>query len=366
MPEVQPSPPSRTMNRFGLALLLYVWILLILGGIALFFLQDYLSAYEGSQVKYCVQRYEDALQEAPPEAARRALEVLDARILSPEEREAWLRGRFSGASLAKDHVRSRDTEQIYTVKDAAGQVLGTVVLAPMARTRYNLPVWEVADEIYDYSALFRREEITVPSDYQVFLGSLPLESSCIVETQIPYADLAECYQAYPDLPTMVRYRTPPFVGDPVLHVFSEAGRELPPEELNEDAYLDRCSDEVRQRVRDFVPDFVELYVRYSANIDDSYLYYFFRLRALVRPESPLNSRLEQSLDGIGFSHTRRLTLKSVDLDRVTDLGQGRYLAELHYVTDITYRMGKATTEEQVQLVLMDVDGTLLADALYFR
>ena len=60
---------KRKRSRFGVGLLLYAWILLMIGGGLLFVLNDYLIAYEQSQVKYCLSDYRDALEKTLPAAA---------------------------------------------------------------------------------------------------------------------------------------------------------------------------------------------------------------------------------------------------------------------------------------------------------
>ncbi len=356
---------KKRRSRFGLGLLIYVWILLILGGAALFVLQDYLSAYEASQPRYFVEEYEGSLREQPPEAACLALDDIDSRIVTEEEKEAWLQEQLAEIHLSKDASLSREEHQVYRIKDAAGEQLGSVSFEPVGQGKYSLPVWGVKEEAFDFSDFYRSEEITVPADYRVFLGEYPLDKRCITEDKIPYAALEECYLHYEGLPTMVRYETPLFVGEPTLRVQDAQGKELSPEELNEDAFLDRCSQEIREKAEEFVPKFIDLYVLYSADIKESYQYYYFQLRPLVQPDSQLYVRLRMAFEGLGYTATKSVSLDSVEINRLTDLGQDRYLADVSYATTVTGSEGPIPMEDHVLLVLVDNDGTLLADALYY-
>ena len=64
---------------------------------------------------------------------------------------------------------------------------------------------------------------------------------------------------------------------------------------------------------------------------------------------------------------RAVSLESVELLRVIPLGQGRYLADARYSTLITSRgSDPVETDDHVLLVLVEEDGKLLADALYFQ
>ena len=357
--------PKKRKSRFGLFLLIYVWVLLILGGVGLYKLQDFLSAYEASQPRYFVEEYEGSLREQPPAAACQALEDMDSRILADEEKEAWVREKLSEISLSKDASLSREDHQVYRIKSAAGELLGSVSFEPVAQGKYSLPVWGVKEEQFDFSAFYRSEEITVPSDYSVFLGEYPLDKSCIAEENIPYAALEECYLHYEDLPTLVRYQTPPFVGEPQFRVLDSAGKELGQEDLNEDFYLDRCSPEIREKAEEFIPQFVDLYVLYTADIRESYEYYFYQLRPLVRRDGPLYVRLRMAFEGLGYSATKSVSLDGVEIERITDLGQDRYLVDVHYSTTVTGSEGPIPMEDHILLVLIDSDGPLLADSLYY-
>ena len=357
--------PKKRKSRFGLFLLIYVWVLLILGGIGLYKLQDFLNAYEASQPKYVVEEYEGSLREAPSEAARCALEEIDSRILSDEEKETWLQERLGEIHLIKDASLSREDHQVYRIRDAAGEELGSVSFEPVGQGKYSLPVWDVTEEEFDFSASYRTREITVPSDYAVLLGDYPLDKHCIAEKNIPYAALEECYLHYKDLPTMVRYETPSFVGEPALRVLDSEGKELGQEDLNEEAFLDRCSPEIREKAEEFIPKFIDLYVLYSADIEDSYRFYFYQLRPLVQPNSPLYTRLRMAFEGLGYTATKDVSLDRVDINRITDLGKDRYLVDVSYATTVTGSEGPIPMEDHVLLVLIDNDGTLLADSLYY-
>ncbi len=357
--------PKERRSRFGLFLLIYVWVLLILGGIGLYKLQDFLNAYEASQPKYFVEEYEGSLREVPSEAALSALDDIDSRILSDEGKEAWLREQLAELRFSKDASLSREDHQVYRIQDAAGEELGSVSFEPVEQGKYSLPVWGVTEEEFDFSAAYRTEEITVPSDYSVFLGDYPLGKRCIVEKDIPYAALEECYLHYKGLPTMVRYETPPFVGEPALRVLDSEGRELGQEDLNEETFLDRCSPEIREKTEAFIPKFIDLYVLYSADIEDSYRFYFYQLRPLVQPDSPLYTRLRMAFEGLGYTATKDVSLDRVDINRITDLGKDRYLVDVSYATTVTGSEGPIPMEDHILLVLIDNDGTLLADSLYY-
>lgn len=358
--------PKRKQSGFPSALVIYAWFLLILGGAALVLLQDFLQEYELSRPSYCVADYEERLGETVPETALRAMDDIDAQVLSDQEKSAWIQALLQDASLSKDQTQSREERQVYQILASDGQKLGSVVFEPVSTAKYQMPVWAAVEESFDFSAYYRSTAVTVPSDYQVYLGDRLLGRDCAAQEQIPFALLEECYLHYENLPTMVRYETMPFVGDVQLRVYDRQGQEVPAERLTEEAYLDNCPAEVRERVEAFVPEFVELYVLFSADIQDSANYYYRLLTPLVRPGSQLAERMKLAFEGFGYSATKAAELETVVINRITDLGSGRYLADISYTTQVKGRQGTVPVDDHILLVLCSVNGQLLADALYYQ
>ncbi len=356
---------KRKRSRFGVGLLLYAWILLILGGGALFVLNDYLDAYEASQVKYCLADYQNDLKETLPEAAVHALGDLDPAVQSAEENQAWALELLQGAYLTKDAANSVDGErQAYWLKTANGDKIGSVIFGVTGHGRYGVPVWEPVEEHFDFSSRYQTTGITVPADYSVYLGGRLLGEDCIVETRIPYDALAECYLHYEGLPSMVRYESVPFVGEPELKVFDETGRELEPEELDQEHFLFRCSAEDRAAVEAFIPDFMHDYIYYSADTNGGALHWYLGLKAQTVPYGQLSIRIDQALESFGYVKVRDVKILYIEVRDIADLGGGLLLADVHYKTVITALNGPVEVEDQAQVVLRWVNGKLLADALY--
>lgn len=360
--------PLKPRSPFTSGLVIYIWVLLILGGIALMVLQDFLKSYEGSQPGSCVEAYIQALHSSVPDSALRALDDLDPLVMSEEDRADFIRSLLREAELKKLPGESREDHLVYQVKAADGQRLGTVVFEPVARTKYNLPVWSQVGSSFDFSDYYTTLEVTVPSDYRVYLGDLLLGPDRIVEKDIPYSILADYYESFPDLPTMVRYETVPFVGDGKLRIQDRGGKAVEAEQLREEAFLDRCPEDVLEKAETFVPEFIELYVYFSSDINSSAHYYFDLLRPYILQDSELFVRLRQAFEGLGYNlQIRSVSLESVDLKMVIPLGQDRYLADVRYRTLIGTRGNDPVeTEDHVLLVLVEEEGQLLADSMYFQ
>ena len=182
---------------------------------------------------------------------------------------------------------TREDHLAYRIWSADGQLLGSVAFEPVAGEGSALPVWTAVDERFDFSACFKTSSLVVPADYQVYLGTMPLGPEWIREEGLPYQSFADITEPIPGLPVLVRYETPPFLGEPALWVVNEKGEQLRAEDLNEGLFLDRCPEEIRGQIEEFLPDFVNLYVLFSADIRDSAGYYYGQLKPMVLPDSPL-------------------------------------------------------------------------------
>ena len=368
-PEPAEASPEKGKKRkssgFSTGLVIYTWVLLALVGAALGYFYLYLGAYEHSRVKRCEESYLEAVHQQPPEAAALALADLDPAIRSPEENLLWTKALFSDCELLRQASQSTETTKVYSVKASDGQIIGSVTFAVTSRGDYKLPVWEKVDERYDFHSYYRMTELVVPPDYSVTLGGKLLGPEAVVERDIPFAALEECYLHYDNLPRLIRYSGGPFLEMPELTILDPDGVRHSPEELTEELFLDNCRGEARERVEDFIPGFVTLYGYYSADVNGSAMAYYGRVRRLTVPDSQLWDRINHAVGSFGWSNTKALQFEDIQIRLVTDLGENRYLALVSYDTLITGLHGAVPSHDDVQIILVDLDGTLLADALYY-
>ena len=341
-PETAETAPEKGKKRrssgFSTGLVIYTWVLLALVGAALGYFYLYLGAYEHSRVKRCEESYLEAVHQQPPEAAALALADLDPAIRSPEENLLWTKALFSDCELLRQASQSTETTKVYSVKASDGQIIGSVTFAVTSRGDYKLPVWEKVDERYDFHSYYRMTEL---------------------------AALEECYLHYDNLPRLIRYSGGPFLEMPELTILDPDGVRHSPEELTEELFLDNCRGEARERVEDFIPGFVTLYGYYSADVNGSAMAYYGRVRRLTVPDSQLWDRINHAVGSFGWSNTKALQFEDIQIRLVTDLGENRYLALVSYDTLITGLHGAVPSHDDVQIILVDLDGTLLADALYY-
>ena len=314
--------------------------------------------------------YQEALRREAPEAALRALVIPSSADQSEAEKRAMLTPLLATAYLEADGEGSTADRPGFLIRSAEGQLLGSVAFESCGTDEEGIPVWTVAGEQFDFSGCFRTASLLLPPDYSVSLGGRLLGPEWIRETDVGYASFAAAAEDFEDLPSLVRYETPPFLGEPALRFYNEQGKELSPEDLREEVFLDRCPQDVRAQIEEFLPGFLDLYIHFSADIKDSAYYYYSRLSPMVvQPESPLFLRMRAAFEGFGYSGARGAELQSVTLHHVTDLGGGRYAANLNYVTLITgHSSAFDPVEDELHILLIlrqADDGQLLAEALYF-
>lgn len=344
-------------SRFVPGLLLYLLVLVLLLSAALFILRDFLSCYEASRPVRALERYEAMLQEAPTEACRDGLAGLDTKLESEEEALAWLQPRLQDAQLREDLAESSEGRKLYRVL-MDGQVCGSVTLVQQEAGRFGFAPWEIGEERYDFSPWLHTLSITVPAEYQVRLGTQTLGREYIVERALPFEALGECYELYDDLPTKTRYETGALLGEYALEAVDARQKPVAPEMLEDDRYLDNCSAEEKERLTAYAEAFVPAYVQYT-----SALVGLPTLSALIRNDSALYQRL-RSVAADGFWRATYTNLLSTEVDRTVNLGNGRWMMDLHYETESESYSGLVALEYHLRFVLEESNGTLLAVALY--
>lgn len=352
-------------DRFTLGLLVYALILMAICAVALLIFHRFINSYEASRPQKLVEAYSLSLKGELNDAGIRALARMEPPAHEDPESLRWAEDLVQGATLVKDYVNSTDEQLVYRLRSEDGRAIGSVTFAVTGKGSFGMPVWEKVEEEFDFSAYCKTLEVTVPSDYSVYLGERLLGPENVTERAIPYEALEECYLHYEDLPTMVHYVSPPFMSDLQLRVVDARGQERSVEELTETLFLDSASPEDRARVESFIGQMIPAYVLFTADINGRAKDYFNPLMTYVVSGSQLHTRMLQALENAGWGKTQSLKVTDIRVNFVTDLGDGRYLADVTYDSDLTTAWGtRAQMTDNARVVILDLDGTLKADAVY--
>lgn len=344
-------------SRFGVFLLLYALVLALIAAAALYVFRGFLREYEATRPERALEAYAQTLQSGPTEAARAALSPLDTSLESEEEALAYLAPLLHDARLREDVSQRGEHTRVYRVLVEGGEC-GRVSIREGEPGRFGFTPWALDAESYDWSAWFHTLRLTVPAEYQVCFGVQTLGDDHVTRRGLPYAALAECYERYEGLPTLTSYETGPLIGDGQLQVYDRNGQRIASEQLDEERYLDNCTEEQKARLRDFAEAFLPAYVEYTV-----YTVGYGKLQPLVVPRSALDQRLTRA-SSERMSYATRCELLGSEIRHMVDLGQGRWLLDLHYETRIKGQGEPVETAYGIRVILIEDEGQLRAESLY--
>ncbi len=353
-------------SHFWLGVGIYVLVLLIAAAAALWVLRDYLQVYERSIPGNYLEAYQTELREhGPTDACLEALRIADGKLQSEEETKAWAEELLSEATYPRIVNLSGPETKVYSIR-TNGQPIGTVTFTATDAGRFGLTEWQLSGEEYDFSQFTQTAAFTVPEDYRVVVNGVTLDASYITEDAVPYQYLTECYEHYENLPHMLRYESGQYFGDVEIQVLDGEGKAVAPEDMREEYFLDNCGEELRARAEEMIPAFIENYVFFSSDLHEKSVVYYSQLYPYVVPGSMLSIRLQQAFEGLGFERPRDLKILDVQINLLTDLGNGKYLADVTYQTEITGKEDTVITEEHIRIVLCETGGMLKAEALFVQ
>lgn len=357
---------KKKKSRFWLGLTIYVLVLAAAAAAALWVLRDYLQEYEKSIPGNYLEAYVTGIREqGPTDACLDALCDADGNLQSEEERKAWAEELLAVATYPKIVNRSGPELKVYSIR-TGGQQIGTVTFTATDPGRYDLSEWQLSEEEYDFSEFIHTTAVTIPQDYSLVVNGVTLDGSYITEDAVPYQYLTECYEHYENLPYMVHYESGQYYGDVEIRVLNGEGKEVKPEDLREEVFLDNCEDELRARMEEFIPALLEKYVFFSSDLHGRSMLYYADLYHYVVPGSMLSIRLQQAFEGLGYERPRDLKFLGAQINLLTGLGDGKYLADVTYQTEITGKEDTVTTEEHVRIVICEQKGKLQAEALFIQ
>ena len=355
---------KKRFPAFWVGIAVYVLVFAVLSFFGLKIFRDYIAAYEQSRPGKAMEEYRAELTErGHTDAVVQALSALDPNIRGEEENLRWAEELLREASFPRMLNLSDDSHMVYSVR-SRGQQIGQITAVPGPADRFGFRDWTISEESYDFSAFMHSSEATIPADYSYSVNGVTLGREYITEENIPFETLADFYDRYEDLPTMVHYRSGLYLDEAEVQVTDPSGHVLSPDEMTETYYLDNCGAHIRELADEFIPRFLQLYVNFTANLYNSYSYNFANLRPLVLSESQLNLRMRQAAEGFGYTTTKKAEILSMDTLVVTRLSADRYLADITYVTEITGHADPVVIEDHIYLVMYEHKDYLLAEALY--
>lgn len=353
---------KKKRSPFARGLLIYALALAAAGLAALALLYGALDAYEASRPGSGVKAYlRDIGENGPTEACLAALPELDESLKSREENISALQSLLAGAAYKKAPDLSTQARWAYRLS-LDGQPVGVIYLEQSGKSTFGFSPWQVCLEEYALSPLLKKVALSLPEGYVPTFNGQKLDARCIVDHAAEYETLSQYYDDMDGLPRMCRWESGAYIGAGEIQVLDRSGMPLPEESLTEAFYLDNCDKSEKSRAEEFSRELIARYLAFGANVDKNYYANYSRLMELVVPESQLHMRIRAS-EGLGYSNTRSCELLSLTLNLCTDLGDGRYLADISYVAEIQGSAEPVETESQARLIMEEQNGVLLASAM---
>ncbi len=374
----------RTKKRSGIwfALGMFVYALVFLGAAAygLKYLWGILEAFEEKE------SYEEQVTVNPIDEYMASLTVdhvldqatpavyatLNQSIQTEEECRqllaSYLTGEFARAKVMTMGMTSDSSEIRYDIYCGTHKV-GQVTTSSYTEERYGFTVWEISEESFDLSYLVATEEmmgevftITVPHDYTVCVNGVVLDANFLIETGIHYEVLEEFYKDY-ELPYIVTYQAGPFMGDVQPVVTNPAGEVVAVEENTDwNSMLDNCSEEKVGKIQDFLEDFLASYVKFTSSKENRFEAYSNVIQYMVS-KGDLADRMRRALDGLQYNHIRNAYLLRVTQHHCVDIGDGRYMVDLTYVSNVDKYEGYYEESINLKVILVESGNGLRAEAM---
>lgn len=346
-------------RKFVRGCLIYALVVLILGGVGLAVLWNFLWAYEDSRSQYAVSAFIDGLtEETVLQGVEAQLREIDPNLQSRASAEQVVRTACAqGFQAVKDSAASTDTVLRYRIRSGK-TALGSFTLTAEDKGTFGLPRWRVTHSEYDVSALYGPPvSVTVDSRAQVLSEGTPLPESDITERDIPYALFAELASAY-DFPTRVTYTVEGYLGTLSLRVLDRNGRDVTGQDYEAVFLEDNCDETEIPLLRQTLENFVKRYIAFSGSTKASARGNLAALRRLIASDSPLYARLASALDGLSFGQSVRDQLTDLQYNHLIKLDEGTYFCDVTYLVDTTGKKGVVQTTNHLKLLLVQEGGSL--------
>ena len=352
---------------FPLSLLAYALIFLCATAIGLSWFWEFIDAYEISRPQNTLDAYMETL--TPEYVADRCSDLIatiDHNVQSEEEcREVILNSLTGKFSCAKKNKESDDEHYVYALRCGA-KVIGTVEMRAQGEKIQGFTPWVITAESFDLSYLLTEgTSITVPKEFPVYVNGRQLSGEYITAQDLPYSMLKEFYKEY-TLPTLVTYTVGPFLKEIEMTVADTAGNPVSIDaETDYDQFLHNCTDAQKTALDGIIKNFVKYYVDVSTMKNSDFYANYDRLVPYMVRNGTLAARIKNSIDGLYWIDDREAVLKNITVNAYVNIGNGRYLCDVTFVTEqmVTSSGARGNVTTNMRLVFLETSGGLKAEAM---
>ena len=368
---------KRRRGRLLYGLALYIWGLLLIAG-AVFGLMkvwEYAEEFERSRPAATMDGYVANLsQELWDEGIAQTVAAMPHEVQSDEEVAACVRDLLGSGNISYVRKGGSQDRINYSLR-CKGSEFGTVTLVPDESAQvgvdtsafpwrllpWSLQPWKIESESFDFTGLYSSVEVEVPYDYSVWLNGVKLGPEYITEENILYDVLEDYYGYYEEMPTKVRYRFDNVIGS-VNPIIRNADGEIfiIDPNLDDSQFIQPCTDEELERLAEFSAGFAVNYLKYISGVIDP-TYGYQKLSDYLMPDSDLDNRVKDAVDGLSWAHTSSITVDSSRRNGALALGEGFYLCDIS-ATATTFAMGhgEVETENNMRVIVLERNGDIRA------
>lgn len=351
--------PSKLLK----GMLIYAAVFLAITAAGLFWFWNFINAYEISRPQTVVNDYLKQLQfETVYAGAKPLVDKVDQRLQTQQESRQYLQDYLAeGVTYAKNLKECTEDKTVYMLL-CGGKTIGKVVLSAQPKNIYGFTDWKITEESFDFAFLMSKPAtVTVDSSYKVYAGDFLLTRDYITEDNQQYTALKECYGDY-ELPYLVTYEAGSVFGKLDLKVTDASGTVVTVDEKTDvNSYLDNCTDAEKTQVKTLCQGFVDSYVRFTACTGNDDTGNYRRLREHLVPNGALANRMYHALDGLFWVSDRGAYLDGMEILRMTNIGDGRFLCDVTY--DVRHSETLKTTSN-LKLIMAQTEVGLRVEAMY--
>ena len=348
---------KRSTRRLLCGMLLYALVFAAALAVFLHRFDGYLADYEATRPENVMANAFAALTDEEIDGwTAETVAALNTELMPAEECRALLRDAVRSADCV------RESEKSYLLLDGE-QKLGRLTLVETGADRHGFTTYALQGGDFDFSYLYRSARVTVPADWTVLCGGIPLGEDCVLEKDVPYELLKEFYDdSELSLPFLWVYDTGLLLAEPELSFLDGEGRSA--QELSEDRFADNCPEEAAQELTELTELFIQRYITYSSNANGNIAGNYQRLEPLMVKGSTLQKRMRYAVAGLTWSSSLRDTLQEITYYHRMDLGGGAYFCDLCYTVETVGQRGAVITENKLKLIAVrSDDGKLLMAAM---
>lgn len=353
---------------FALGMLLYALVFVTALLIGLRVLADFLSAYEASQPRHTMDSYLASFNDEHIDTIAQSFSATLGNAVqdSAGSRRAVAEVLTGELSYARKAAESNDSQQVYMIQ-TDGRTVGRVVLVPSGESRFGMSPWVVSEESFDFAWLLSSDSITIPDNWSVVVNGTRLDQSYVEKEGIEYSYLKDFYgESRYSLPLKRSYKLENVVGKAGFEVYDNTGALVPVDaNFNDDLFLNSTTTaEQQQRAKDFIPGFLDAYVRCLSNSNHAEYDNYNRFKKFVVSGSDIDQRVQGNIAGQHYAHSKGDEVTGITFNRFVDFGNGYLMADITYTLNTIGNQGQVSTVNNAQVILSQTGSGLLATDLY--